>query len=480
MPKRQTKKEHHFHHQVRHDLRHFLIPHEGNNYHPHALRRPALRLMSVALIGAKLALVGFLFLLYPSPAQFASLSAGNIVSLTNESREANGLSPLSVDSKLTSAAQAKAADILARDYFAHTTPDGKRFYEWIQEAGYSYLLAGENLALDFSSAESVHTALLASTSHRENILNPKFENIGVAVQGGNFDGRETFVLVEMFGDPYTQTQPPEPQPTPEPTPNPIPEPSPKPTPQPTPESINKAEIVSRSAESLDVIIGQSAAFVINYKNAGEVTWTNGGDSKVALNVDQPLDRISQFKNGSWPANTQASVLTESAVTPGQTGSFSVSLTAPQKLGEFAESFTLVDSDTEPIDGSAITMPIRVLNPVVTITRPQAEVAGETENNNQLLTNEELAKLIGSNQELQTNRSVTIVDAPRQAINIVNTLFWVIFIFLIIALLLNIVIEARQQHAHVIFHTVLLIIMAGLMITVKLHFLENLPQAIQIV
>ena len=89
--------------------------------------------------------------------------------------------------------------MMTRSYFAHDTPEGKKPWQWINRGEYDYVYAGENLALDFTSAEVVHSAFMKSPSHRRNILNPKYKEIGIAVLNGEMNGQQTTLLVEFFG-----------------------------------------------------------------------------------------------------------------------------------------------------------------------------------------------------------------------------------------------------------------------------------------
>lgn len=128
-----------------------------------------------------------------------AFSAGTLVSMTNDNRSQNGLGALATNSALTSAAYAKANDILERDYFAHNSPDGKTPWDFINESGYSYAYAGENLAIGYTSASELFSAWMASATHRDNILNINFREIGVAVVSGEFQGVDTIVAVQEFG-----------------------------------------------------------------------------------------------------------------------------------------------------------------------------------------------------------------------------------------------------------------------------------------
>ena len=131
----------------------------------------------------------------------AAYSAGTLVSMTNSTRAREGLGALSVNSELTSAAYAKAQDMLANQYFAHTSPQGKTPWDFIKNSGYNYAYAGENLAIGYTDASELFSAWMASATHRQNILNPNFREIGMAVLSGDYEGAETIVVVQEFGTP---------------------------------------------------------------------------------------------------------------------------------------------------------------------------------------------------------------------------------------------------------------------------------------
>ncbi len=126
-------------------------------------------------------------------------SADALIDLTNTSRAQNGLADLTENSKLTSAAFAKANDMLSNDYFAHTSPSGKTPWDFIKAVGYNYTYAGENLAIGYTDDQELHKAWIDSPTHRANIVNGNFREIGIAVVSGEYDGAETTVVVQMFG-----------------------------------------------------------------------------------------------------------------------------------------------------------------------------------------------------------------------------------------------------------------------------------------
>jgi len=104
------------------------------------------------------------------------------LTLINQYRQQNGLPPLSVSNALTIAAQRHSEDMARRNYFSHTTPEGKTFVDRIREAGYTYnTCLGENIAAGFSTAQSVFEAWKNSPGHNQNMLNPCFKVIGIGL-----------------------------------------------------------------------------------------------------------------------------------------------------------------------------------------------------------------------------------------------------------------------------------------------------------
>lgn len=137
-----------------------------------------------------------------SGGQFGTLTIQGVVTATNAERRSNGQGLLTINSALNSAASAKLNDMFAKQYFDHVGPDGTRPSDWVTRAGYSYTYTGENLALgDFSGDLDLVTAWMNSPGHRANILKPEFTEIGVAVGKGMFEGRETWLAVQVFGKP---------------------------------------------------------------------------------------------------------------------------------------------------------------------------------------------------------------------------------------------------------------------------------------
>jgi hypothetical protein len=187
----------------RHVKDHF-IPHARNNYHPHVLGDRTLALFSAALVLVKIFTVVLVSWGPVAPAFSSAINIENVISLTNESRRTFKLNTLTENKILNKAAQAKAEDMLAKGYFAHTTPDGHAPWDFITAAGYGYLMAGENLAVNFVEAEDVESAWMNSPGHKANILNKNFEEIGIGIAQGEYQGHNAIFVVQMFGLPAGQ------------------------------------------------------------------------------------------------------------------------------------------------------------------------------------------------------------------------------------------------------------------------------------
>lgn len=129
------------------------------------------------------------------------INTNDLLVQTNTQRQQNGLSALTYNNVLSNAAYQKANDMFDDDYWAHVAPDGKTPWDFIISNGYKYTYAGENLAKDFSKSSSVVSAWMNSPSHRANILNPNYTEVGFAVVNGNLNGEETTLVVQMFGHP---------------------------------------------------------------------------------------------------------------------------------------------------------------------------------------------------------------------------------------------------------------------------------------
>lgn len=129
-----------------------------------------------------------------------AINSTDIIEFTNKERVAVGLLPLSVDQKLNDSAEIKVDDMIARQYFEHESPTGEGVSDLGKKVGYEYVIMGENLAMGtFSSSSDIVQAWMNSEGHRANILNKKYQEIGVSVKHGTFEGKEVWFAVQHFG-----------------------------------------------------------------------------------------------------------------------------------------------------------------------------------------------------------------------------------------------------------------------------------------
>ncbi len=178
---------------------HYFLPHESNNFKARVLQPFFL----IVILSFVISLQIILRLLPASGVKIlgyaAYISPEEIVRLTNEERVKHGLEALKMNTVLSQAALAKGTDMLNKDYWAHTAPDGTEPWKFFLDFGYRYRFAGENLARDFSNPADVVSAWMASPTHKENILSDKYQEIGVAVVEGDMGGVDTTLVVQLFG-----------------------------------------------------------------------------------------------------------------------------------------------------------------------------------------------------------------------------------------------------------------------------------------
>lgn len=185
-------------------LKILFIPCEDNNFRPRFLGGDFLFYCFVFLLIFKIT-ASSLLVYFPESTFFADITKIALIDMTNQERDSLGLGNLEQNEKLNEAAALKANHILEEDYFSHWSPDGISPWHWFDQVGYKYTAAGENLAIGFLDSEEVYTAWLNSFSHRENILGPDYQEIGIAVAKGDFQGKETTVVVQLFGTPKKET-----------------------------------------------------------------------------------------------------------------------------------------------------------------------------------------------------------------------------------------------------------------------------------
>ncbi len=180
-------------------LAHLFLPRSSNNHKAKILHSSSLTVIIVLVLFFQVSFDFFIPNTGKVLGYAANISPGEVERLTNIKRADNGLSPLVDNPVLSEAALLKGRDMLAKGYWAHVAPDGTQPWAFFVAAHYDYRYAGENLARDFSDAQSAVDAWMASPTHRENVLSPNYKEIGIGVVEGNLAGVDTTIIVQFFG-----------------------------------------------------------------------------------------------------------------------------------------------------------------------------------------------------------------------------------------------------------------------------------------
>lgn len=133
------------------------------------------------------------------------LTKAGILMWTNIQRKQNSqFEALQESQGLNEIAQIRLDDMFEKQYFEHVSPTGESASEVAYDVGYEYIAVGENIALgNFDNDEALVQAWMNSPGHRENILNKKYTEIGIAAKKGMFDGDEVWIAVQIFGRPLS-------------------------------------------------------------------------------------------------------------------------------------------------------------------------------------------------------------------------------------------------------------------------------------
>lgn len=177
-------------------LHHLLVPSHKNNFRARALHLDVLTGILIFFT-----IVSFTFSRPAVLGIATDITIQRLLDKTNEERRNAGLGALSLNGQLTSAAQGKAQHMFTNNYWDHFAPDGTSPWDFINNSGYKYKFAGENLAYNYMFSDDVVNAWMNSPSHRANILRSEYTEIGFAVQNGNLLGEDTTLVVQMFGTP---------------------------------------------------------------------------------------------------------------------------------------------------------------------------------------------------------------------------------------------------------------------------------------
>ncbi|WP_431046049.1 CAP domain-containing protein [Streptomyces sp. P1-3] len=132
----------------------------------------------------------------PFTAAGLARTASEVIALTNAQRAAARLAPLAPDPRLTVAAQAHSDDMVGRDFYSHTSPDGHQPWDRAAAAGCAHRGIGENIACGQRTPAEVVEGWMNSPGHRANILKPDFTHIGIGYAVGGASGT---YWTQLFG-----------------------------------------------------------------------------------------------------------------------------------------------------------------------------------------------------------------------------------------------------------------------------------------
>ena len=178
-----------------------FVPQRKNNYKA-LLAQPSFLAIFLCLYILNQSIIRSIAIARPGILGFSSeITAGKVLDQTNQQRIQTGLEALRYSDTLSKSAQAKAEHMFANNYWAHNAPDGTTPWDFFKQVDYQYQIAGENLAKDFYDTSSMMSAWMKSPTHRDNIVNPKYKEIGIGVVNGTLSGIKTTLVVQHFGTP---------------------------------------------------------------------------------------------------------------------------------------------------------------------------------------------------------------------------------------------------------------------------------------
>ncbi|MCC7160502.1 hypothetical protein IT399_02175 [Candidatus Nomurabacteria bacterium] len=187
-------------------LKKHFIPHEGNEHRPHILRDSTTRVILVIIIFLEIfSFVIPVLLNLNMKGGVAAVLPAVLADLTNNERKTENIPILSVSPILNKAAEMKAEDMATKGYFAHTSPEGKTPWYWIEKVGYKYQYAGENLAINFTDSKDVANAWLNSPSHKANIVKENYTEMGTGIAFGVYQGHNTIFVAQVYANPLSTT-----------------------------------------------------------------------------------------------------------------------------------------------------------------------------------------------------------------------------------------------------------------------------------
>jgi cysteine-rich secretory family protein len=296
------------------------------------------RLQSLA-IASVLAVVGLFGLITPLVAEGASLDSTelDLVLRVNEFRAARSLPRLAVSDTLTAAAKWMSADMAVRDYFAHTSLDGRSPTQRMADAGYPAFRTwtGEDLAAGYTSTADVLAGWIASPAHYAVLVNPEYHAIGIGrgYAAGSVYG---WYWTADFGGVVDAGR--------------------------TAPGFDVGYHARFSGQTPDPTLaqGQTATLVVALENTGYRGWYAGvPNQQAALGTSAPLDGARPDLAYNWLSMSRAATTTTSYVGPGQVGWFQFTVRAPSTPGDYTLALRGVVDGVSWLEDAGILFTIHV-------------------------------------------------------------------------------------------------------------------------
>ena len=290
---------------------------------------------SRAVVGSVLAVVGLLGLATAQPARGASLDSAeqDLVARINAFRAARSLPTLAVSDTLTAAAKWMSVDMGSRNYFAHTSLDGRSPTQRMADAGYPAFgtWTGEDLAAGYTTTADVVNGWVNSPAHYAVLVNPQYHAIGVG-RGYATGSTYGWYWTADFGGVVDSGRA-----------APV---APAQTSRSSPTFALPAEVAFRqdsgyharwSGQSPDPIVtaGELATLVVALENTGSRGWHRGvADQQANLATSDPQDADHPELAADWLSANRVTSTTTEYVGPGEIGWFAFSVRAPATSGDY--------------------------------------------------------------------------------------------------------------------------------------------------
>lgn len=155
--------------------------------------------LALIIIGVVLSLVSLVIIGPLNKADLNKISAAEIIALTNEQRSLQGQKPLSTNLDLMNSAQKRAESLAKQLELDNYIPNQTYAWDYLKQANYPFLIAGENIAIDSHSSQQIIDSWVQSITHKNNLVNSLYNDVGVGIAKVNStNNQSTNITVALF------------------------------------------------------------------------------------------------------------------------------------------------------------------------------------------------------------------------------------------------------------------------------------------